>query len=140
LNVEPISSPVRALIAEHIESVVDLESLLVFQREATGAWDAADLARELRIDEGFAARELLALARARFIVPAESTSSPPSPSSPRYRYAPATPALDEAVRQLALDYAARRVSVIELIYAKPAAGPLQSFADAFRIRKEPPGG
>jgi hypothetical protein len=57
----------------------------------------------------------------------------------RYRYAPTQPALAESVRQLALLYGERRVSVIEQIYAKPA-DPLQSFADAFRIRKERPRG
>ena len=60
-------------------------------------------------------------------------------SPPRFRFAPRNPATAALVQQLATDYADRRVSVIELIYAKPP-DPIQSFADAFRLRKERPNG
>ena len=134
LNVHPISSAVRALVTQHIRSVGELECILLLQRDAMRDWSAADLGRELRIDEQWAMHQLVDLTGRGFVAANETSSSP------RYRYAPATAALDESVRQLAIDYAERRVSVIELIYAKPdAANPLQSFADAFRIRKEPPG-
>ena len=140
---EPISSEVRTLIAQHIRSVVELESLLLMQRDPGRDWNAAELGRELRIDEQWALRQMINLAQAGFVVAAPPAVAPSNPSHEqnvpsRYRYAPAMAQLDQAVRRLAADYAERRVSVIELIYTRPAAAtdPLQSFVDAFRIRKE----
>ncbi|HTU80889.1 MAG TPA: hypothetical protein VMF61_02105 [Candidatus Acidoferrales bacterium] len=51
-----------------------------------------------------------------------------------YVYA-APPEADELVRRLAELYADRRTAVIERIFSEPR-DPLQSFADAFRLRKE----
>jgi len=53
------------------------------------------------------------------------------------RYAPAPPALDATVVQLARDYAERRVTVITMIFSKPV-DKLRTFADAFRFRKDRP--
>jgi hypothetical protein len=131
LKGEPISSSLRAFIADHIRSVVELESLLLLHNDTKRDWSAAELARELRIDEQWAMRQFIYLAEHGLIAVNEA--------SVRYRYAPKSPSLDELVKQLSLDYEQRRVSVIELIYAKPA-DPLQSFADAFRFRKERPNG
>ena len=59
-----------------------------------------------------------------------TASGPPS----RYRYEPATPALRRAVELLAIAYNERPVTLVRAIYDRPSA--IQSFADAFRIRKE----
>jgi hypothetical protein len=133
LSVEPIPSTVRLLVAEHIRSVLELECLLLLRRDPARRWTAEELARELRIDIEWAIRELSDLARRGF---AARDDSP----VPHYSYAPSTPALGEILAELAVLYAERRVSVTELIYARPSGNPLKSFADAFRIRKEPPDG
>jgi hypothetical protein len=125
------TSAVRALIDEHIRSVVELECLLLLQRDPARAWTSVELADELRIAADWALRELDDLTRRGF---ASANSNAP----PRYAFAAPTPALRAAVAQLATYYAEHRVSVIEMIYARPPAGPLKNFADAFRIRKEPP--
>ena len=52
-----------------------------------------------------------------------------------YRLAPKTPELAKAVTELTVAYRERRVTVIQLIYAKPT-DTIQDFADAFRFRKE----
>lgn len=129
----PDIAAVRALIAEHMRSVVELECLLLLERDVARSWSASELAGELRIGADWAMRELAELAQRGFAVADSSTP-------PRYTFAAPTPALRDVVAQLARFYAEHRVSVIEMIYAQPAASPLKSFADAFRIRKEPPSG
>jgi len=56
-----------------------------------------------------------------------------------YRYRPVTAELRSAVHELAEAYREFRVTVIETIFSKPTT-PIQDFADAFRIRKEPKDG
>lgn len=56
-----------------------------------------------------------------------------------FRYCPKTQALDNAVRALAAAYKEKRVKIIETIYRKPIDN-VQSFADAFRFRKDNPNG
>jgi hypothetical protein len=128
LNGEGISKSVQAFIAERIRSVIELEALLLLQANPSREWSAEDLARELRIDPAFAAAELAELAGAGLIV---GVSNSPT----RYHYAPRTPELDSGARELAVAYVSRRVSVIQLIFAKPA-DPVRNFADAFKFRKD----
>ena len=51
-----------------------------------------------------------------------------------YRYSPATPALDAAVRALTKVYNERPVTLVRMIYA-PKDEKIRSFADAFRLKK-----
>ena len=53
----------------------------------------------------------------------------------KYRYAPNSEHLRETIDQLAKSYLSHRVRITALIFAKPSDA-LQSFADAFRIRKD----
>jgi hypothetical protein len=52
-----------------------------------------------------------------------------------YQFAPAKPEWEQLTRDLAAVYKERRLTIIDLIYAGPAE-KFQSFADAFRLRKE----
>jgi len=125
---EAIPQPVRAFIAAHVESVLQLELLLLLHAQAPRPWTADELARELRIDAAWASAQLASLAGAGVL---DAGAADP----PAYRYAPRTPQLDAAVAGLARAYAARRVTVIGLIFSKPVA-KIRSFADAFRFRKD----
>lgn len=128
MSEQDIGQDVRALIADQIDSVVQLEVLLLLHADPARSWQAADIARELRIEVNSAGDQLDLLC-ARGLLQSDD-------ASPRnYRYGPRTPALERAVPALARAYAERRVTVINLIYSKPADA-LRSFADAFRIRKE----
>ena len=120
-----LPSHIKAFIAEHIRTVVELESLLLLQRDPHQHWCAEELGRELRIDEQFALQEIADLIQ-RGLARCEEPGG--------CRYAPRTPELDQAVQELARMYNERRVSVIQAIYSKPT-DPIQSFADAFRFRK-----
>ncbi len=123
-----ISQPVRSLIADRIDSVVQLELLLLLHGSAGRAWAGDAVAQQLRIDPAWARGQLGELA-------ARALAEPASDDAAAFRYAPATPELDAAVAQLARDYAERRVTVITLIFSRPV-DKLRTFADAFRLRKD----
>lgn len=113
---------------DRIESVGQLEVLLLLSR-ASGPLTADAVARELRIDPAGAEQQLQQLVRRGLVAGSQSG----------FVYAPATPELAAAMADLARLYADRRVTVISLIYSKPPDA-LRSFADAFRIRKDPSDG
>lgn len=129
---EGISPQVRAFIAGQIDSVVQLEMLLLLHADAERAWSAADLAKELRIEPNWAGAQLTALAQRGLLGVVDATGL-------TYRYGPNTPELATTVEGLAQAYADRRVTIISLIYSKPV-DTLKSFADAFRLRKDTPDG
>jgi hypothetical protein len=127
---EGLSDEVRALLLGTIESIAELETLLLLHRDATGTWDAAHVAAELRVEPRSAEAQLAALAE-RGLLRAETQGD-----ARRWRYGPATPELARAVDALAVAYGERRVSVVEFLYSKPAVDKLRVFADAFRLRED----
>ncbi len=125
MSTQAIPDDVRALIEQHISSVAQLEVLLLFFRTVPRGWDAAEVARELRIDAGSAAG-LVSDLSARGFLALDAAGRP--------RYAPSAATLAAAVPALETCYRERRVAVITLIFAKPPE-PLRQFAEAFRLKK-----
>lgn len=123
-----IPDNVKALIASHISSVVQLELLLLLHAEPNRERTPADISRELRIDAAWVGGQLRELCAASLLTCSEG----PNPS---FRYRTARPELHDAVEGLARAYAERRVTVIALIFSKPA-DPIRSFTDAFRLRRD----
>lgn len=132
MNPEGIPPDVISFIADHIESVVQLEVLLLLQATPATEYAAVELAKKLAIDPVWAEGQLTNLCNRGLL-----TSTPPPNSL--YRYAPKAPELDRAARGLAQAYADRRVSVISAIFSKPSE-QIRSFADAFKLRRDNPGG
>lgn len=125
---EGIPQEARAFITEHIDSVLQLELLLLLHVRRDHDFGAAEVVEELRIDSTWAAAAL-----DDFCARGVLTCTEGSPR--RYRYAPKSAELDAAVTKLDQAYSDRRVTVISLIFSKPT-DKLRSFADAFRVRKE----
>ena len=126
-----IPPPVRAFIANHVGSVVQLETLLMLHASPAREWAPEEVARDLRIDRNWAEAQLDALWQQGLVIRTESTTPK------RYQYGPA-PETKKDVDGLAVAYAQRRVTVIGLIFAKPADS-LRAFSDAFRIRRDKEG-
>jgi hypothetical protein len=120
-----IPENVVKFLAEHIDSVVQLEVLLLLQSRATQSWQAPDVATQLRISAEWTEAALAKLAGAG-ILRAEGS---------KYQYAPQTPDLAKTVEMLSAAYEDRRVTIISLIFSKPP-DPIRQFSDAFRFRKE----
>jgi predicted DNA-binding transcriptional regulator len=119
---------VRRFILEHVESVEQLEILLLLLRRPGEAWSAEGVARELRISELSAGERLEDLNRDGLVVQVQEGVAG------HYRYGTRDGPLDEAVRGLASAYAERRVTVINLIFSKPT-DKIRTFANAFRFWK-----
>jgi hypothetical protein len=128
LSTNGLPDIVRDFIIEHIDSVEQVEILLLLRQKTGRTWTAESMARELRIAAGSAGTRLSDLKRLGFVVAVDGAPG-------EYRYAPRTPELDEKVRGLAEAYSERRVTVINLIFSKPI-DTIRTFADAFRLRRD----
>jgi hypothetical protein len=120
-----IPADVEQFIADEIRSVEQLEVLLRLHREPTAWRTAESLAGELRTSNASVAARLKEM-QARGLLEGNADLG--------YRYLPARPEIERAVRQLDRLYAERRVTIITLIFSKPM-DPVRDFSDAFRIRK-----
>ncbi|MEX2309344.1 MAG: hypothetical protein WD738_17215 [Pirellulales bacterium] len=119
----------KQFIENHIESVPQLESLLLLRNDPQRKWSAADVAKALYIPEDVASSLLTEFVRRGF-----ATIVPPAA---RYEYRIRDSEADMLIDTLASVYRERRVAVISLIYSKPL-NKVQTFADAFRFGKETP--
>lgn len=116
-------------LARHIDSVEQLETLLLLHGEPARGWNASEAAQALyRRPESIGRR--LAILHLQGLL-AVSHDEP----EPCFRYAPGETDTDAAVRALAEAYRERRTSVVTLIASRPMDN-VRAFADAFRIRKE----
>jgi hypothetical protein len=128
VSVEGIPTDVAEFVGRHIDSVVQLEVLLLLHARRTEAWRPGDVARELRIDPEWTSAAFTKLEAAGVL---DVTAS-------GHRYHPRPESLDQTVAALARCYEQRRVSTISLIFSKPPADPVRQFTDAFRIRQDKP--
>ncbi|MCY1073534.1 hypothetical protein [Archangium lansingense] len=118
---------VRRFITDHIDSVEQLEILLLLHQHPERSWTAESVARELRISALSADDRLKDMARSGILAKVQG-------SEVEYRYAPSQQ-LGDVVAGLATAYAERRVTVINLIFSKPI-DKIRTFADAFRLRRD----
>ena len=124
-----IPRDVEAFIAAHLQSVAQLEILLLLHSQPGRPLTAQQVGETLRIDPQWAATELERL-RQRGLFTAEEECS--------FCYAPVARELRDAVDGLAKSFSTHRVSVITLIFSTPSDS-VGSFADAFKIRRDKDG-
>jgi hypothetical protein len=128
MSSDALPAPVKQLLARHIQSVEQLEVLLLLRSQPQRAWTAVEVYDVIRSSQASIAARLQAFTAAGFL--AEENATPPL-----YRYAPKDENLRSALDQTAAAYQTWRIRVIEAIFA-PEADPVQSFADAFKLRKD----
>ena len=120
-----VSTPVREFVARHIESVAQLEVLLLLRAAGDKEWSSREVAAALVIQsEAVAASWLEDLTR-RGLAREQNGS---------YRYDPPSETRS-TLDDLAESYAKYRVTLIALIFSKPS-DRITHFSDAFRIRRE----
>ena len=125
---EELPTEVRQFVGRHIETVAELEALLLLQTSAGRNFTAEQVSAELRIDPTAAAEQLARLHAAQLLARADG-------HPPTYHYDPRPPLLAQTIAALAKAYTDRRVSVISLIYSRPT-DQSKLFADAFVFRKD----
>ena len=123
VDAEGLPEDVREFIGRTIDSVAELEALLLIRGTAPVAWREADLARRLYVAGAAASAIIDALERKHFA----------TLSDEGIRYAPSTEKLAAEVDRLATSYPRYLIPITRLIHGKPAPS-LRSFSDAFRLR------
>jgi hypothetical protein len=129
---KPLPDAVRSLIISKLPSVWQLEILLHLYGARPRYLTLLELAHALRIESEPLLEQLRELHSRGLAVPDAGGET-------AFAYFSASLEQDQAVAELAATYRERPVSVISLIYARPAE-KIRTFADAFRLRqeKEPP--
>jgi predicted transcriptional regulator len=113
-------------IIECIDSVEQLEMLVLLRTQRDRGWTPAQLAAEMRTTEGSATKRLKGLLKAGLVV---------SSADREHRYAPKDSSKDAVVAAVAMSYLTRRFSVIDVILVG-RRNQLGLFSDAFRLRRK----
>jgi hypothetical protein len=123
-----IPEDVAQFIIEKIDSVAQMEALLLLRENPQQQWDVTAVAKRLYIDHEQAGKVLARLAEEELVVAEPSQSF-------AYRYQPGSLVLSQMVNRVAEIYSKELVPVTNLIHSKPKSR-VQEFADAFKFRKD----
>ncbi|HJS59043.1 MAG TPA: hypothetical protein VKA01_13150 [Vicinamibacteria bacterium] len=124
-----VPSDIQEFVIRNIDSVAQLEALLLLRAGIGEAWRPGTVAERLYIQPKTAADLLRDLHQRELIMLAD-------PEAPAYKYGPTTRELVRLVEELAVTYAKQLIEVTRLIHSK-ASRNVQGFADAFRLREGP---
>jgi hypothetical protein len=121
---DQIPPQVETFVSECIGSIAELELLLLLAEDPSRPWTIDAAARQLYVTPASVDAVFVRMASKGLL----------SQGADGYRFSPPTPEAAETIRALKELYATRRLKVMEMIYAGPT-DKYQSFADAFRLRK-----
>lgn len=123
-----IPDDVAQFIQEKIDSIAQLEALLLLRGDPNATWSSSTLAQRLYTSEKETVDALERLCAGGLTVAVGSNPA-------LYRYEPISPELRDLVDRTADVYSKHLVPVTNLIHSKPKTR-VQEFADAFKIRKD----
>ena len=123
---EPIPADLREFILGHIDSIAQLEALLLLRRNPTTTWNPSSLARRLYIGDGEASDLLRRLNDDGFLMVDEGS----------YRFDPQCSKRRDTVDRLADAYSHHLIPITNMIHGKPRR--IREFSDAFRFRRDRP--
>ena len=124
---ERIPRDVSVFLREHLQSITQLDLLLLLHGAPGRRFTAVQVSRELRVPERFVTGQLVDFARSRVL-----TADDADP--PTWRFDPAGPHA-RVVGELADAVRRRKRAVHDLILAEPSSD-VQLFSDAFRLRRK----
>jgi hypothetical protein len=119
-----ISGDIQDFILQYIDSITQLEALLLLRADPGGNWEMAQVAKRLYTGERDAEAALVGLCAAELL----------SCDLGVYRYDPRPEEKRSLIDRLAMVYAKHLIPVTNMIHAKERR--LRQFADAFRIRRD----
>jgi predicted transcriptional regulator len=122
-----IPDDVKEFILEILDSVAQLEGLLLLRGNPEAGWKVEELAKRLYIDREQAAKILEHLCTQGLLIVKKAGST-------TYHYQPESSELRQMVERLAETYSKYLVPVTNLIHSKPQTR-VQQFADAFKIKR-----
>lgn len=121
---DPIADDLREFILRNIDSIAQLEALMLLRNDPSSRWDAAALARRLYVSSQESADLLQRLSADGLLEQVDGD----------FQYGCRTAELRSLVDRLALTYSAHLIPVTLLIHGKPRR--IREFAEAFKLRKE----
>ncbi|HUR20424.1 MAG TPA: hypothetical protein VMZ90_06405 [Vicinamibacterales bacterium] len=122
-----IPAAVLQFILKRINTVTELETLLIVSGEESRDWSAEDIATRIYAPAPSAAAVLHALEQARLLSSREGGA--------RFRFCPANDEERQVVMQTATAYRTHLIPIATLIHRK-ASAPVQEFARAFSLKKD----
>lgn len=125
MSAPEIADDVRRMIAESIDSIPELEAILLLREYRSATWTVVQAGERLYVSKAVAAHILAVLETRGFL----------NRDQQGYRYSPSSKELESTIDRLADAYSHHLVAVTQLVHAKPNAS-VRHFADAFRFRKE----
>ncbi len=120
-------SDIKQFIADYIDTIAQLELLLLLRSEPAKAWTAEEAGSALYAASDVIALQMADLQSKRLLEAGGKENT--------FVYRPANGELARLVDGLANLYKDRRVAVVTAVYTKPV-DKIRSFADAFRLRKD----
>jgi hypothetical protein len=124
---DPISADVRQFLIDNIDSIAELEGLMLLSKETGEEWTGRSLAQRLYTTEEQADGVL------RRLVALGVVSRTGAPNG--YRFQPTSAAKAALIERVADAYSKFLIRVTNLIHSKPNP-KVQQFADAFKLRDE----
>jgi hypothetical protein len=128
-GLERVSRDVKRFIAGNIDSVGQLEVLLLVRSDPERYWSATEVSRALRSGRTWAEVQLEYLR-------VEGLLGAGEINDPRYRYDPARPELEPVITRVSEAFESQRAEVIRLVFSQRPSERLRTFSEAFRLRKE----
>jgi hypothetical protein len=121
---EPVPQEVGNFILRHVDSIAQLEALLLLRANPDETWDVATLARRLYATDVEVEQVLLRLCEDGLAIVQDEG----------YRYQCRTPELQNLVDRLAHTYKRHLIAVTNMIHSKPRR--IREFADAFKFKRD----
>jgi hypothetical protein len=119
-----LPAELREFLENNIDSIAQLEAVLLLRQSSDLVWDAQSIAQRLYVAE-HDARNALAHLVGRGLIARQGD---------RYEFAPQSEQLARGVVILADYYRSHLISITNLVHSKPRR--IQQFADAFKLKKD----
>jgi hypothetical protein len=119
-----LPAELRGFLEDHIDSIAQLEALLLLRNAPDVLWDLQDMAKRLYVGEA-ESLAILAHLTAHGLIRRDGDG---------YRLDPQSDGLLHAISLLTDHYRTHLIPITNLIHAKPRR--IQQFADAFKLKKD----
>jgi hypothetical protein len=116
---------VRDFIVAHIDTIAQLEAMMLLRSQPSDGWDIVKIARRLYVSEPEVSHALGGLIDAGIVSPQDGT----------FVYNP-SPELRPLAERVAMTYTQHLIPVTNLIHSKPKPSRIHQFADAFKFRRD----
>lgn len=119
-----LPAELREFLENNIDSIAQLEALLLLRDASDTVWDTQSIAKRLYAPEHDALKALAHLAGCGLI----------TRKGDRYEFDPQSDGLSQSVALLADYYRSHLISITNLVHSKPRR--IQQFADAFKLKRD----